>query len=165
MQRQIKIDDILQDQAREEELSRPWFLQRSSAPVVKFIGEEADSRRIGKDTLGFVNGSRGGEVFDTSIFTRSNHVNVRYVDLVPMKVTEFTDEEINMKWPKAFEKISIVDNATMKIIDTGYLIRLMPDCCYIANRTEHKMHSERRYDLIVHHIDGYRPNKLLVWKE
>lgn len=53
------------DELRKQELERPWFLQASSAPVVRFEGSKSE-RNLPKGSLCFVNGCRSGE-FNTHV--------------------------------------------------------------------------------------------------
>ncbi|GIN71161.1 hypothetical protein J14TS2_16360 [Bacillus sp. J14TS2] len=172
---QITLDELMKEERRTKERNLPWFLQISSAPLLKFMGEvashpsgngEIKQTNLNKGTLGFINGVQPGAYCDQSFSSRSKHCYVSYLDLVPMKVTEFTKEEIEMEYPKQFEFVEVMSNSKMKVIDKGYLVTLHPDKFCLKDRDqEGKILNERCYDARVHHFKGYEPKRLLVWRD
>ncbi|WP_313432256.1 hypothetical protein [Siminovitchia terrae] len=112
---QISLFEIMKQEFRQNEIERPWFLQVSSAPLLKFKGELAASpnfdkfhpTRLEKGTFGFINGSQSGE-YDAFFQSRRKHCYVNYMDLEPMKVTELTNEEKERSYPKPFEYVEVV---------------------------------------------------------
>lgn len=171
---QISLEEIMKSEFRQREHSFPWFLQVSSAPLLKFTGDVAASNafenfhptRLKKGTFGFINGSRAGD-FDSSFRSRSQSCYVNYMDLEPMKVTEFTEEEKEMKYPESYTVVEVIDNSAMAVVDAGWLTILLPDKCCIKDRLPNGefSKSERWHDLRVHHFKGFKPKRLLVWKD
>ncbi|MEK4283202.1 hypothetical protein [Ureibacillus sp. FSL K6-0165] len=158
---QLSFDELLKTEMQESEKNKPWFLQISSASLVRFNGDKAEGGSLSKGTLGKVVGTLSGE-FDTAFSSGHASRNVKYIDLEPMKVTEFTDMEKQMKWPKLFEYVQIVSNATMQIIDEGYLISLYPDKCCLTDKSDNGDFSKEKrwHDLIVHHFKNYEPKRM-----
>lgn len=133
MNKQMNFDELMTDEFRKQELKKPPFLQLSSAPLVRFNGDKADLGSLAKGTLGHVVGSLSGE-FNTAFHSGRAFRNVRYIDLEPMKVTEFSQEEKEMSWPKPYEYVKVISNATMCVVDEGILTTLLPDKCCLTDR-------------------------------
>ncbi|GAB0168184.1 hypothetical protein LSPCS325_16210 [Lysinibacillus sp. CTST325] len=152
------------DELRKQELERPWFLQSSSAPVVRFEGNLSE-RNLPKGTLCFVNGSRSGE-YDTHVWSRSKSSFVNYLDLVSMKVVDFTEEELTRKYPKMWEHVRIISNATLQVIDEGLLVVIGPQSCELTEKLSKGGYApNRKVDMLTSHFEGYRPARLLIYKE
>lgn len=152
------------DELRKQELERPWFLQASSAPVVRFEGSKSE-RNLPKGSLCFVNGCRSGE-FNTHVWSRSKSSFVDYLDLVPMKVIDFTEEELTRKYPKRWEHVRIISNATLQVVDEGVLAVIGPQWCELTEKLSKGGYTQnRRVDMLTCHFDGYKPARLLVYKD
>lgn len=68
--------------------------------------------------------------------------------------------------PQQGDYVEIVDNATMKVIDSGKLIKRTPDIITIdRNPFSRYPKMRKQYDARVHHFHGYTPPRLLVWKD
>ena len=93
---QLSMDELMADQKRKNELDKPAKQQIPTADVVMFTGVRGVTVINGKDypkrlqtgKLAFVCGSRSGP-YDTMITTRQESLWVSYLDLKPMKVSEF----------------------------------------------------------------------------
>lgn len=160
---QISLDYLLEQEKLARERDLPWFLQTTSAVLVKYTGESKTS--LPKGEFGFINGVFGDSK-SRSFRSRSATNKVSVLDLEPLKVTEFTQEEREMRYPKHFEIVEVVSNATMEVVDKGYLTTLTPDKIFIKDRKETgEFFYERSFDVRVHHFKGYRPKRMLVWKD
>lgn len=161
---QMDFIEVFEQEKRHQEQELPWFLQTDSAPLVKYTGDPKAGLPNG--ALGFINGGGFGRSNNTSFQWRSARKEVSSLDLQPMKVTEFTKEEKEMRYPKQFEFVEIVSNSNMSVVDKGYLTLLMPDKFLIKDRKgTGEFINARCYDARVHHFKGYKPNKLLVWRD
>lgn len=166
VEQQLTLEDLLKNELRQRESVKPWFLQIPSARLVKFKGDSSGLGSLVKGTLGVVVGSITGE-FDTAFHSGRALRNVKYIDLEPMKVTEFTKEEKEMEWPKTLEMVKVISNATMQVVDEGLLMSLYPDKCCLKDKLNNGDFSKesRWHDLTIHHFEGYQPKRLLVWKD
>ena len=161
---QMSFAEILEQEKRRQEHKLPGFMQTESAPLVKYTGESKTGLPNG--ALGFIVGTGFGMSNNTIFQWRSARKEVSFLDLTPMKVTEFKGEEKEVRYPGHFELVEIVANKNMKVIDKGYLTRLMPDAFSIKDRDESgRFIGERHYDSRVHHFKGYEPSRLLVWRD
>lgn len=173
---QLSFDDLMLKEFREKEKRLPWFLQVSSAALLKFTGEDASHpgpdfhkhypTNLEKGSTGFITGSGPG-LFNTGFNTGRKSCLVKYMDLVPLKVTEFTKEEKEMKWPEDFTVVEVVSNNTMEVIDEGWLTALLPDRCFIKDRlpSGEFLKVGRWHDLRTNHFKGFEPKRMLVWKD
>lgn len=152
------------DELRREDLERPWFLQVSTAPVVRFEGNRSE-RDLPKGALCFVNGCKSGE-FDTHVWTRSKSSFVNSLDLVPMKVVDFTNEELTRKYPKTWEHVRIISNATLQVIDEGILAVIGPQWCELTEKLPKGGYAPKlNVDMLTSHFEGFKPARLLVYKD
>lgn len=162
---QMNFSDLLVQEKRDVERNLPWYLQAESAWLVKYTGEPKTGLPNG--ALGFICGSvyKNGERL--CIFQwRSASKEVSLLDLTPMKVTDFTEEDRGMLYPKPYEYVEIVENSSMKVIDKGYLTTFKPDTFCLKDRDQvGKFLNKRSYDARVHHFKGYKPKRLLVWRD
>lgn len=166
MKEQLTFEDLLKTELRQRESEKPWFLQIPSARLVEFKGDSSALGSLNKGTLGVVVGSLTGE-FDTAFHSGRAYRNVKYIDLEAMKVTEFTKEEKEMNWPKTYEVVKVISNATMQVVDEGVLTSLYPDKCCLKDKLANGSFPKegRWHDLTVHHFEGYEPKRMLVWKD
>lgn len=61
------------------------------------------------------------------------------------------------KLPRPHEYVRIVDNASLRVISSGYLVHFSRDCICIETGE-----GLRRFDAKIHHFEGYKPDKLLI---
>ncbi|WGT37321.1 hypothetical protein QH639_15900 [Lysinibacillus sp. 1 U-2021] len=120
------------DELRKQERECLWFLQASAAPVVRFKGSKSE-RNLPKGSLCFVNGCRSGE-FNTHVWSLSKSSFVDYLDLVPMKVIDFTEEKLTRKYPKRWEHVRFISNATLQLVDEGLLAVIGPQWCELTEK-------------------------------
>lgn len=164
MGEQLNFNDMMVRDYRDKELTRPWFQQNSSARLVEFVGDKSPHNQLKKGDTGVVVGSGSGEL-DTFFQTRGKLFNVSYLDLFPLKVTEFSDDEKTQEWPKRFEYVQIVSNATMKVVAEGILGTVFPERCCLIEKTERGYTDKEWCDLKVHHFKGYEPKRMLIYKD
>lgn len=146
---------------------------RTRAPMVftskfctscRFEGSKSE-RNLPKGSLCFVNGCRSGE-FNTHVWSRSKSSFVDYLDLVPMKVIDFTEEELTRKYPKRWEHVRIISNATLQVVDEGVLAVIGPQWCELTEKLFKVGYTQnRRVDMLTSHFEGYKPARLLVYKD
>lgn len=161
---QSSFDEMLESEKRKYELTLPDYLQTASAPLLRYIGESKTGLPHG--VIGFIVGTGFGNSNNTKFRWRSGEKEVSLLDLKPVKVTDFTEEEREMKYPERFDLIEIVANSTMKVIDKGYLLYLTPSSVVIVDKCDSRGFTyKREIETLVNHIKGYKPKRLLVWRE
>ncbi|MFM9533645.1 hypothetical protein [Lysinibacillus sp. IITD104] len=83
-----------------------------------------------------------------------------------MKVIDFTEEELTRKYLKRWEHVRIISNATLQVVDEGVLAVIGPQWCKITEKLSKGGYTQnRRVDMLTSHFDGYKPARLLVYKD
>lgn len=68
--------------------------------------------------------------------------------------------------PQQGDYVEIVANSTLKVIDSGKLVKYTPEIIVIDRNPFSKYPKMlRQFDARVHHFHGYMPPRLLVWKD